>query len=82
MFDAKHIPGAAMILFQGYMGSILYTGDFRYEYSMVKENELLFPPRLRKFNEKQEAVEQMSAISIKIDEMIFDNTYCNQAFAF
>jgi Cft2 family RNA processing exonuclease len=28
--DAKHIPGAAMILFQGYMGNILYTGDFRY----------------------------------------------------
>jgi len=36
LFDAKHIPGAAMILFQGYMGSILYTGDFRYEYSMIQ----------------------------------------------
>ena len=47
MFDAKHIPGAAMILFRGYMGTILFTGDFRYEYSMIKENNLLFPPRLR-----------------------------------
>lgn len=24
----------------------------------------------------------MSGISIKIDEMIFDNTYCNKAFKF
>ena len=36
LFDAKHIPGAAMILFKGYMGTILFTGDFRYEYAMVK----------------------------------------------
>jgi DNA cross-link repair 1B protein len=47
-FDAKHIPGAASILFKGYMGTILFTGDFRYEYAMVKENSILFPPRLRK----------------------------------
>ena len=47
LFDAKHIPGAAMILFRGYMGTILFTGDFRYEYAMVKENPILFPPRFR-----------------------------------
>lgn len=47
LFDAKHIPGAAMILFRGYMGTILFTGDFRYEYAMVKENSILFPPQLR-----------------------------------
>lgn len=29
-FDAKHIPGSAMIFFRGYMGTILFTGDFRY----------------------------------------------------
>lgn len=34
--DAKHIPGAAMILFKGFMGTILFTGDFRYEFAMVK----------------------------------------------
>lgn len=45
-----------MILFQGYMGTILFTGDFRYEYSMVKENSLLFPPRLRDYHEKQDVV--------------------------
>jgi DNA cross-link repair 1B protein len=67
LFDAKHIPGAAMILFQGYMGTILFTGDFRYEYAMVKENSLLFPPRLRENMEKQDEVEKMQGISIQID---------------
>lgn len=82
LFDAKHIPGAAMILFRGYMGTILFTGDFRYEYAMVKENSILFPPQLRKGQEKQEILERSPGISIKIDEMIFDNTYCNKAFKF
>jgi DNA cross-link repair 1B protein len=82
LFDAKHIPGAAMILFRGYMGTILFTGDFRYEYPMVKENPILFPPRLRQYKEKKDEVERMSGISIKVDEMIFDNTYCNKAFKF
>lgn len=81
-FDAKHIPGSAMILFRGHMGSILFTGDFRYEYAMVKENPILFPPRLRNWNDKQEVVESLSGISIRIDEMIFDNTYCNPFFKF
>ena len=30
LFDAKHIPGSSMILFQGPMGTIFFTGDFRY----------------------------------------------------
>jgi DNA cross-link repair 1B protein len=81
-FDAKHIPGAAMILFRGHMGTVLFTGDFRYEYAMVTENPLLFPPRLREGQCKQEEVEQMRGIAVKVDEMVFDNTYCNKAFQF
>jgi len=72
-FDANHCPGAIMILFKGYMGTILHTGDFRFDKRMLYENSLLYPPHLRCFAK----VEQCS---IHIDELIFDNTFCDPAF--
>ena len=82
MFDAKHIPGSAMLLFKGYMGTILFTGDFRFNFSMVTENPVLFPPEKRGGFNKEDVVSQMRGISIPVDEMIFDNTYCNKFFKF
>ena len=71
-----------MILFRGYMGTILFTGDFRYNFSMITENHILFPPKIRLNAIKEEEVENMGGISIQVDEMIFDNTYCNKHFKF
>ncbi|XP_035677095.1 5' exonuclease Apollo-like [Branchiostoma floridae] len=40
VFDANHCPGAVMFLFQGYFGSIFYTGDFRYSSEMFGHDVL------------------------------------------
>ena len=40
-YDAHHCPGAVAFLFEGYFGTILYTGDFRFE------DETKYPPILK-----------------------------------
>ncbi|XP_035676872.1 5' exonuclease Apollo-like [Branchiostoma floridae] len=46
VFDANHCPGAVMFLFQGYFGSIFYTGDFRYSPEMFDHEVLANRPSI------------------------------------
>ncbi|KRX05791.1 hypothetical protein PPERSA_02323 [Pseudocohnilembus persalinus] len=56
------------------MGTIFNTGDFRFNQKMIDENPVLFP--------KDKRNKSNYDISIQVDEMIFDNTYCNPYFKF
>jgi len=68
------IIGSVMILFEGYMGTILHTGDFRFTTNMITSLPLLYPPSKQNPNRE--------GCSIHIDELIMDDTYCDPAFQF
>ncbi|XP_031472533.1 uncharacterized protein LOC116244818 [Nymphaea colorata] len=67
--DARHCPGALMYLFRGQFGSVLYTGDFRWEIGDMKavEGKNIL---LNALGDK------------KLDLLYMDNTYCNPSFSF
>ena len=56
------------------MGTIFHTGDARFDSYMLEEYTNLFPI------ENRNALKQNC--SIHIDELIFDNTYCDKIFNF
>lgn len=43
LFDANHIVGSAMFLFEGEMGTFFHTGDFRFDEYMFFEYSKLYP---------------------------------------
>ena len=43
-FDANHCAGSAIVLLEGYIGTVLYTGDFRFDAEVFKDYNLLYPP--------------------------------------
>ena len=55
-FDADHILGAIMILFQGKIETIVHAGNFRYTNAM-NNNTILFPINLRDNQYRQIAID-------------------------
>ena len=75
LFDANHIIGSVMFLFEGYFGKIFHTGDFRFDESMFRDYTYLYPPNLG-YRDEAKTI----ARSLPIDELILDNTYCDPKF--
>jgi len=73
LFDSNHCPGSVMFLFEGYMGKILHTGDMRWNNWMMDDMLYIFPQDKRISEEN---------CSIIIDELYYDNTYCDPIFKF
>lgn len=66
--NANHIIGSAMILFIGYFGTVLYSGDLRFHQNVIDSNPFFF-------NED-------GSTKIQVDELILDNTFCDPVFDF
>jgi hypothetical protein len=63
-----------MFLFEGYMGTYLYTGDIRFDKTVFQKYNELYPDNL--INESFEGC------SKKIDILFLDNTFCDPVFVF
>ena len=77
-FDSNHTPGSVMVLFRGYMGTILHTGDFRFSPLMLR-NPILYPVGP---SSSTSALGKGVRPSIHVDELVYDNTYCDPIFKF
>ncbi len=42
-FDANHCIGGVIVLIEGYMGRVLYTGDMRFDREIYKKYSYLYP---------------------------------------
>lgn len=63
-----------MVLMEGYMGSILYTGDIRFDREVFEKYHLLYPPD--KHNH------EFVGCSKHIDLLYLDNTFLKKKFDF
>lgn len=64
--EANHCIGAVMILFQGEMGTLLHTGDFRFMPQMLEHP----------------ALNDSSCNYITINHLFLDNTFCDPSYNF
>jgi hypothetical protein len=63
-----------MILFEGYMGTVLYTGDMRFDKALFSQYHYLYPYSTRN--------KEFKACSRKIDFLYLDTTFLHPKFNF
>lgn len=63
-----------MVLLEGYMGTVLYTGDIRFDREVFQNYNLLYPPEIRN--------EEFVGCSKHIDLLYVDNTFLKKKFNF
>ena len=66
LLDANHCPGAVMFLFQVGNKTILHVGDFRW----AREIMLQQPP-----------LQSFVNLTVRLDELFLDTTYCDEKYA-
>ena len=63
-----------MALLEGYMGSVLYTGDIRFDRHIFGGYHQLYPPQLSN--------SEFKGCSKQIDVLYLDNTFLKKKFEF
>ena len=72
-FDANHCPGSIMMLFEGPMGRVFHTGDFRFTPKFFNYTKL-FP----KVDEDNNGL----GLAMDIDVLICDGTFSDPNYVF
>ena len=73
-FDANHCIGGVMVLIEGYMGTVLYTGDMRFDREIFRSYKHLYPASKLNHN--------FQRCSKHIDILYVDNTFLKKKFDF
>jgi DNA cross-link repair 1B protein len=63
-----------MILFEGYMGTVLHTGDIRFDKEKFRDYSYLYPAN--------QANDRFERCSKHVDVLYLDNTFCDKVFEF
>jgi len=66
LLDANHCPGSVMFLYKIGNRYVLHVGDFRWE---------------KDFMLSQSPLREFSSLRLRLDELYFDTTYCQEKYA-
>jgi DNA cross-link repair 1B protein len=74
MLDSNHCAGSVMLLMEGYMGTVFYTGDMRFDKEVFSDYSYLYPHNRRN--------KEFRHCSIDIDFLYLDTTFLHPKFSF